>query len=402
MQSTQSIRRFLRSIPCIDRAVSLARGTVQTHQFTRLAKRYIPHGSEPDDYCESSIRSRLVAKAHERRSSLAVGKESCVLAMGASDSWEQYGLWPAFAKHSQFRLVHNSSDHSAAGSEKLGAVRRKENEQRFMAALEEEEKGKRVVTHAFFYCAGYHISTSLLTHLNKRGIWTIVLALDDKHQFFRHHDPATGMPHQLRVAATVDLYWTTWKFGTAIVKAHGGTPWYAAEGADPERYRPVDVPRDIDLLFLGQAYGTRLSTVRFLEHMGLHVECYGKGWRNGFVSLDKMIELFSRARIVLGIGGVLNMKCAKHLKARDFEVPMAGAVYLTSYNPELSDFFHIGQDILCYGSLQECAETASWILAHPLDADAIRANARQCCETKHTWANRIHDLFSLFPPCAVN
>ena len=68
-----------------------------------------------------------------------------------------------------------------------------------------------------------------------------------------------------------------------------------------------------------------------------------------------MIKIVS-SLFELGVGGVGHLDEVQHLKGRDFEVPMCGAVYLTTYNPELCDWYQVGEEILCYGSFQNCAE----------------------------------------------
>ena len=86
----------------------------------------------------------------------------------------------------------------------------------------------------------------------------------------------------------------------------------------------------------------------------------------------------------------------QHLKGRDFEVPMCGAVYLTSYNPELSDWYDIGRDILCYSSSQDCLEILKWLLPDLDKQSKIRDNAQNRSRQQNTWECRIKKiLFSL-------
>jgi spore maturation protein CgeB len=105
-----------------------------------------------------------------------------------------------------------------------------------------------------------------------------------------------------------------------------------------------------------------------------------------------MVRLVSRARLVLGMGGVGHTDKVKHLKGRDFEVPMCGAAYLTSFNPELTDFFEVGSEILCYGSPQDCADVARWGLARPSRLVEIGAAARRRCIAEHTWDRRLEQM----------
>jgi hypothetical protein len=220
------------------------------------------------------------------------------------------------------------------------------------------------------------------------------MSQDDKPQFVWPVDER-GVALQRTLAEQCDVYWTTWKLAADLVTAAGGCGWYAPEGAHPSFHRPLGLPRDLDIVFVGQAYGPRGDLVRFLRARGLNVATFGAGWPNGFISFEQTIELYSRARIVLGFGGVGHMAEVKHLKGRDFEVPMCGALYLTTFNPELAEHFAIGSEILCYGSPEEAAELAHAVLRQPEVAERIRARALARSLAEHTWEQRIARLLAL-------
>jgi hypothetical protein len=313
-----------------------------------------------------------------------------IAGFGARD-WEQFGLWPTLDRVADFHLSLYGSEYADGPAGTAQQVRQR-NSRGFLKYVEAIE-AERPVNAAFFYASGMDFDLDVVSSLSSRGIWTIVMGLDDKHQFLSNRDGSAA--RQLQLAGACDLYWTTWRTGTAIVSRHGGTPWFAPTGADPAFHRPIAVDRDIDVLFIGQAYGARADLVRYLKKREFRVEAYGAGWPNGFVTFDRSVELYSRAHVVLGMGGVGHMQGVKHLKGRDFEVPMCGALYLTSYNPELTDFFEIGREILCYASFEECADLLHWLLRHPADAQAIRRAALARSLRDHTWEHRFNTLFSL-------
>jgi spore maturation protein CgeB len=156
-----------------------------------------------------------------------------------------------------------------------------------------------------------------------------------------------------------------------------------------------DVPRDIEVLWLGAAYGARLDLVRGLRARGFDVRTRGPGWPEGPAPFREMIELYARAHVVLGMSGVGHYDSIKTLKGRDFEVPMAGGLYLTSYNPELADQFELGREVLCYAGLPDCADTLHWLRRRPDVAAQIRAAARARALRDHTWDARIARVLQL-------
>lgn len=373
------------------------RGRQQAGNFNGLLDKYLAKSINNETYRLSVVMDRLKNKGSARRLFFdSLGVPSVVI-FGAED-WEQDGLWPSFNRvvNCHFWNYADEIRRHSPGIKSGTAEMRAVLAERFLAYLDLVDTSV-MVRCVFMYAAGHHIDSILLDELHSRGIWTIIMSLDDKQQFSMISEIKDEEPHQIRVARKCDLYWTTWKTGTQIIIDKGGTPWYAPEAADPAFHRPLDVEKDIDVLFIGQAYGTRAALVRYLCQRGFSIQAFGKGWPGGYVDFDTSVILYNRARIVLGFGSVGFMDGVKHLKGRDFEVPMCGALYLTSYNPELADFFAIGKEILCYSSFEECADMVHWLLRNPDEASNIRTAALARSIKDHTWEKRLVELFQLFP-----
>src|SRR5262249_35306301 len=152
--------------------------------------------------------------------------------------------------------------------------------------------------------------------LRESGIWTVLLSLDDKQQLV---DVRSGdlRDWQLEVAQSVDVYWTTWRAGADWLIEQGGNPWDAPAGADPRVFSPGERSRDIDVLWLGSAYGRRMELVRYLRDKGFRVHAVGSGWGTAPVEFEEMLDLYARSKVVLGMGGVGQSDRVKHLKGRD-------------------------------------------------------------------------------------
>lgn len=336
----------------------------------------------------TDVRSLAEVLAVRRLGRRKLSRRPRVLAIG-HEAWEQYGLWPSFRKLADFHFYPIGLRNGVWGE----SFRRIEG-QRILAAVDalESDGGVELV---FIYADSSFLAPEMLQGLAERKIWTVLMGLDDKHKLERRVE--MGMPvGQELVAPLVDVYWTTWKAALPYFWKIGARPLYLAEGADPSFHRPMELERDIDVTFLGARYGVREKLVRYLHHEGFEVEAYGKGWPNGHVSFKHSVELINRSKVVLGIGGVGHLDGVQHLKGRDFEVPMCGAVYLTTYNPELSDWYSIGKDILCYSSPQNCAESLDWLLRAPDTQARIREAAVFCALKNHTWERRLSRLLDVF------
>ena len=211
------------------------RESEQLRRFNRLLDDRLGKRQSSEPYSGEQIRSRLAQKQQQRRSLLSTKGRPIIAAFGTND-WEQYGLWPTLEQQSNFILFDYQQGIERRHHRSPDEPERQRLAGAFLATIDELEPACQP-TLAFFYAAGSYISNGLLEELHRRGIWTVVMSLDDKQQFFQGSD-------QMRVAALCDLYWTVWKTGTEIVLGSGGTPWYAPEAADPAFYHPVDMPRD--------------------------------------------------------------------------------------------------------------------------------------------------------------
>jgi spore maturation protein CgeB len=100
--------------------------------------------------------------------------------------------------------------------------------------------------------------------------------------------------------------------------------------------------------------------------------------------------------INLGMGGIGYCEELTNVKARDFEVPASGGgMYLTSYNPELAEYFELGKEIVCYRGLDEAIELLRYYLGRPEECRAISDRARARCLREHRWLHRYRDILRL-------
>jgi len=201
---------------------------------------------------------------------------------------------------------------------------------------------------------------------------------------------------QLPLAPRLDLAWTSARIACLWYMAEDGNPIYLPEGCDTDVYSPAPGPQDVDVCFVGQAYGFRRVFIEKVRRLGLSVRTAGVGWPGGPIATDEVIRLFRRSKIILGLGGIGWSPDLKNVKARDFDGPAVGsAVYLTSYNPELAEHFDIGQEICCFSSADECVEVAQDLLANQSRRQSIAQRGRERCLRAHTWVGRFRRVLEV-------
>jgi spore maturation protein CgeB len=83
------------------------------------------------------------------------------------------------------------------------------------------------------------------------------------------------------------------------------------------------------------------------------------------------------------------------LKGRDFEVPMTGALYLTSEQHDLHRVYKVGEEVVTYRRKSDCLARIRYLLDHEDESTSIREAARQRCLRDHTWERRFEKLFTI-------
>ena len=104
------------------------------------------------------------------------------------------------------------------------------------------------------------------------------------------------------------------------------------------------------------------------------------------------MRLYSSSRINLGHGGMLHSHRIRTLKGRDFEVPMSGGLYVTTFDPDLAACFEDGREIVFYEGPRDCELHVRELLSDRELAASIRRRGRARALRDHTWQRRIGQL----------
>jgi Glycosyl transferases group 1 len=251
----------------------------------------------------------------------------------------------------------------------------------------------------FFYGGGFQLRASTLEAINRLGIATLLMSLDDTSGLAK--GTIDGIEIGVNgIAPHFDLCYTSTLAACEEYMLLGATPYYLPMAANPEVYRRLSLPRDIPVAFFGQRHGARAALVDELRRKGIVAQGFGPGWESGRISIEQLVTLINRSQIVLGHGHhspfaqSSNVRITS-LKARDCEIPMCGAIFATTFDPELQLWFAIGEELLCYRTVDDLHDTIRYLLANPQRMDAIREAAWQRAHREHTWQRRFEQLFDV-------
>jgi hypothetical protein len=255
---------------------------------------------------------------------------------------------------------------------------------------------QRPVDWIYVYASGTEIAAETIEAVQAAvGAPVVGMCLDDKNSWTAPSRDGYR-PGQIDLAPVLDLAWTSSRVACDWYLAEGGRPAYLPEGCSPDRFKPVSATRDIDVSFVGQAYGFRPRFLRELRRAGINIQGFGRGWPSGPISDADYVAVLNRSRINLGLGGIGYAPEITNVKARDFEIPCAGGgLYVTTYNADLALHFDVGREIACYRDVDEAIELLRYYLKQPEEAAAMSRRARARCIEDHTWIARFGTVLRL-------
>ena len=137
--------------------------------------------------------------------------------------------------------------------------------------------------------------------------------------------------------------------------------------------------------FLGSRFSVDLYT-------GSHTEGLPVNNKGLVKTLTEMPLVFHNSRINL------NLTC-KSIRSgvpqRIWDIMGGGGFVLTNYQPELEQYFKIGEEIEVFGSLEELEEKCHYYLEHEDERKRIADRGYRLVKEKHNYVNRIRDMITM-------
>lgn len=247
----------------------------------------------------------------------------------------------------------------------------------------------------FSYLSGRWVDRTVIERIAALGILTVNYDFDDSRKFWntRKQGVYTG---SAEIAPACDVCVTAQsRANVGKYTAIGARALFLPSGGNEAVFDvPQDRDRDIGVSFIGQNYGVRAATIEHVERHGIGVHCRGVGWPLGPVSVAEMRDIYARSLITLGFGQI-GGSAQVGLKGRDFEVPMTGCAYLTSWNPELAEYFTGDREILFYRNASDLVETLQRCLRDRRHTHGVGQAGRARALREHTWGARWTTLLGI-------
>ena len=240
----------------------------------------------------------------------------------------------------------------------------------------------------FSYLSGNWIYPDLIKEINKLGIITINFSFDDKLKFWGIQTEH-GLTGNAEIAPEYDICITCQSSDDVAKYVYvGGNPLFFPPAANPNTINSNIPLKDIGISFIGKKYGVRTRVIETLLKQRIPISVYGSGWPSGEISSKEKQDVLSRSLINLGFGYIDDSDNKVGLKERDFEVPLTGGLYLTTYNPDLEQCYALGNEIECYKDFPDLVKKIKYYLGHPEEAKRKGLAGRNRVLNDHTWKKR--------------
>jgi spore maturation protein CgeB len=265
---------------------------------------------------------------------------------------------------------------------------------------------RRPVDLFFSYFYSAYVDPDAIREIGRMGIATVNWYCNASYQF----------DLVAEIAPAYDFCLVPERFRLDDYRRVGANPIYCQEAANPNVYRPLDVPQEFDVTFVGQRYGNRPMYLRRLVESRIDVRAWGPRWdeqawrarsradeelarrAGGPLSDDQLVAMYSRSRVSLGFSAVAHVPKdgsppIKQVRLRDFEAPMSGAFYLVERFDELAEFFEPDREVVFFEDEDDLAEKAAYYLRHGRERRRIRDAGMRRAREEHTWHRRFEAAF---------
>jgi hypothetical protein len=387
--SAERIKSLLSQLPLvgptyqtIGAARQVARHRITSRGYERRAAR------EGLVYSEPAVAAQVAARLRARGLVVTPRARGDIrtLWVGSLEPQDRLGTIQGLERFGEVVCLYNDGEYGAP--KRVG----RESEKYFLETAARMKRVDLVIGNMY----GFNVHPETLLTLGRLGAVIANISMDDRHAYHGFRLPDGRWSGPAGLLPGLDLAATTTR-DTCVNYLLEDTPalWFPM-GSDPEIFRPrPDVKKDIDVTFIGARYGVRRQIVEHLRSGGVNVQAWGRDWDNGFLPVDRVPEIVARSRICLGVATIGHTWTLTSPKLRDYDMPMAGAFYLTQHSPDVVEHFTPSQEIETYRSLEECALKVRWYLDHPECAEAIGRAGRERCLRDHTWEARFAKLLKI-------
>jgi spore maturation protein CgeB len=195
---------------------------------------------------------------------------------------------------------------------------------------------------------------------------------------------------------------------------------YLPLATNPQKYYPMNVPKKYlyDICFIGNAWPDRVPIFDKLTPFLLSKKfiIIGKRWSklknynklkpfiiDITIPPKEVVKYYNGTKIVLNIHRGHNDVKKNHLNLpaytpnnRTFDIAACSSFQLCNYREELNNMYKIGDEIVCYSTLEDLKDKINEYLKNDQNRKRISSNALRRTLEEHTYEKRLQYLINCF------
>jgi spore maturation protein CgeB len=163
-----------------------------------------------------------------------------------------------------------------------------------------------------------------------------------------------------------------------------------------------------NLTFVGTVIPAREDILEAVVNFGLNIwgprtNVYGswlnkkselsRCYKGGPIFGDEVVKIYNASKIVVSIDSLYGNKIFS-VTPRVFEVAGCGSFHICNLNEQLSRFFEIGNEIVCFNTKEDLKRLVKYYLENEEERAAIAKNGQKRAYKDHTYARRIEEMVS--------
>jgi len=156
------------------------------------------------------------------------------------------------------------------------------------------------------------------------------------------------------------------------------------EGVDIEMYKPSNIEKTTDVLFVGSPTTERTIGISYLINSGVNLKLFGDSWGSKFgaghpIFNADLVSEIRRAKIVLNISRTNSYSDRVALSMA------AGAFVLTTDVPEIHKDFKVGHHLEAFSSYEDLYERVSFYLVEEKLRERIAKSGTEWIRETRSW-----------------
>ncbi len=208
----------------------------------------------------------------------------------------------------------------------------------------------------------YELLEETFQEIRKMGAYVIGWFFDDESRFEGYS--RWWIPY-------MDYIFTADKASVSRYQQLGAKALHLIVTGEPEDFIPSPTDLAYNVSFVGSKFvADRANLVKHFLDDGISISTFGKGWSNGYISHDEMVQIFCNSKINIcftkSYDGDRNQ-----LKGKIFDITMCGGFLLCEYAEGIEEFFEIGKEIVCFKNYFEALEKINYFLVNDKERKMI-------------------------------